>query len=57
MNLKEITTQELIAVLSTHIGVAMSRSGMYQPYELIKKYDGSNEHIEARILIINDTED
>lgn len=57
MDLKDASTWELIAALSTRKGVVMSRAGLYQPYELTKRYDGSNDKVEARILIVRGVEE
>lgn len=55
IDLKSVPTEALIAELSGRDGVERSSAGLYQPYSLIKKYDGQRgETSAACILIVRD---
>lgn len=52
MNLKEITTQELIDELAAREGVEKASTGLYQPYQLIRKYAFERKEVIADCILI-----
>ena len=52
MNLKEITMQELIDELAARDEVELSGAGLYQPYQLIRKYAFERKEVIADCILI-----
>lgn len=52
MDLKSVSTQDLISELATRDGVERSSAGLYRPYQLTKKYTDQRGDVEAECILI-----